>query len=100
MHSGLLSSLENVFLRGTQPPVQDVVVDGVIEQRQVLQSKCSDCEDCRPEQTCCIGGRGLALPSTGTLDGPDTSEATVLICWIGASSGRNQVQKSANARRV
>ncbi len=37
MHSGLLSSLEDVFLRGTQPAVQDVVVDGVIEQWQVLQ---------------------------------------------------------------
>jgi hypothetical protein len=39
MHSSLLSSLEDVFLRGTQPAVQDVVVDGVIEQWQVLQSE-------------------------------------------------------------
>ncbi len=37
MHSGLLSSLEDVFLGCTQPAVQDVVVNGVIEQWQVLQ---------------------------------------------------------------
>lgn len=37
MHSGLLSSLEDVILGGTQPAIQDVVVDGVIEQWQVLQ---------------------------------------------------------------
>jgi len=39
MHSSLLSSLEDVFLRGTQPAVQDVVVDSVIEQWEILQAE-------------------------------------------------------------
>ena len=37
MHSSLLCRLEDVFLRRTQATIQDVVVDGVIEQRQILQ---------------------------------------------------------------
>lgn len=80
MHSSLLSSLEDVFLRGTQPAIQDVVVDGVIEQWQVLQSEWSDCEDCRPEEICCDAGTRSMLSTTATLDGPDTSQATVLMC--------------------
>lgn len=37
MHSSLLGCLEDVLLASTQPPIQDVVVDGVIEQGQILQ---------------------------------------------------------------
>lgn len=37
MHSSLLCRLEDVFLGRTQATIQDVVVDGVIEQRQILQ---------------------------------------------------------------
>ena len=43
MHSSLLGCLEDVLLAGTQSPIQDVIVDCVIEQGQILQRQSAAC---------------------------------------------------------
>ena len=75
MHSRLLSRQEDVFLCRAQATIQNVVIDGVVEQRQILQQQKPRSLGVRRRVDQVRGGAAVTLLLRG-------QSVVQLYCWV------------------